>query len=119
MQGGLGLLQIQGQHQLMKKGKMQRKIDRIEQAILSFFKDLKDKLESIEGLDLTDRGDEVVGAGLCMMLSSSAENTSSDDDDDDAEEYEAHTDDDEMGCESNEDNDEIKQQKKKQRVSLQ
>jgi hypothetical protein len=117
MQGGLGLLQIQGQHQLMKRGKMQRKIDRIEQAILSFFKDLKDKLESIEGLDLTDRGDEVVGAGLCMMLSSSAENTSSDDDD--AEEYEAHTDDDEMGCESNEDNDEIQQQKKKQRVSLQ
>ena len=85
----MGLLQIQGEGMSRKKlAKMQLRIDRIEKAILSFFQDLKDRLESIDGLDLTDRGDEVVGAGLCMMLPSSAENSSSgssDDDEDDAD----------------------------------
>jgi hypothetical protein len=89
MQGCMGLLQIQGEGMSRKKlAKMQLRIDRIEKAILSFFQDLKDRLESIDGLDLTDRGDEVVGAGLCMMLPSSAENSSSgssDDDEDDAD----------------------------------
>jgi hypothetical protein len=81
IQGRLGLLQIIHKHStsLKKTNKMQKRVDRIEQAIATFFKELAGRIESIEGLDLTDRGDDAVGAGLCMLSASSVCSSSSDD----------------------------------------
>lgn len=81
IQGTTGLLQIMSKQSdsLKKTNKLQKKVDRIEQAIVAFFKDLADRIESIEGLDLTDRGDDVVGAGLCMLSASASSSCSESD----------------------------------------
>ena len=69
--------------------------------------DLASRIEDIEGLDLTDKGDDVIGAGLCM-LAGSAEHMSSEDelcsDDDDEEEDQEYKCEDSVD-ENNSDND--------------
>lgn len=111
IQGQLGLLHIMQQQSCSKKKtmKMQKRVDRIEQAIQVFFtvtlplpgldafhichhlqtkilQDLANRIDDVEGLDLTDKGDEVVGPGLCMITHSSEdENSAGSDDDEDSE----------------------------------
>lgn len=90
IQGRTGLLHIQAKQtdSLKKTNKLQKKVDRIEESIEAFFRDLADRIQNIEGLDLTDKGDDVVGCGLCMLAppstasSSSSSQASSDSDDD-------------------------------------
>ena len=124
IQGRTGLLHIQAKQtdSIKKTNKLQKKVDRIEESIEAFFKDLADRIQNIEGLDLTDKGDDVVGCGLCMLAppstasSSSSSQASSDSDDDsdyncseDIDEEEEEEEDEEME-EEEEDNDEKNQQ---------
>ena len=129
----MGLLQIMNRqtNNPLKTNKMQRRVDRIEQAIEAFFKvclhcificleplcisdpfcwtpcqDLANRIEDIEGLDLTDKGDDIVGLGLCMLAGSDTNVIKSCSSSEEDSDFECNNDDDEEDDEEEEEEEE-------------
>ena len=71
LQGAKGLLKIQRPSKETKASNLQRNLDVLEDSIVSFFKNLATQMEQMEGVDLTDKGDDIVGMGLCMLATES------------------------------------------------
>lgn len=81
IRGKLGLLQIIRETNCHMSdeacSRLQRKIDSIEMHVQDFFKGLASRIEEIEGLDLTDSGDDIIGVGLCMLVAATNDDNSS------------------------------------------
>ena len=72
IQGRLGLLRVEcaiddGSRQKKNEEVAKKKLSRIERRVHRFFVQLAHELEEIEGIDLTEEGDELIGPALCAF----------------------------------------------------
>ena len=63
--GQLGILKMETSSD--KRKHLRRKINKVEMNIQKFFGELAIELEDMEGIDLTDEGEELIGKALCAF----------------------------------------------------